>query len=507
MSTLREQIAYIRLAPLTPLHVGSGALLEPLEYVMREENGAPYLYPIDLPAWVEAQENPAELAEFFGSKSLPEIRRRIAKDVDVATFGGPPARVCSQKIFDTYRKELGSERSENQLLISPALKNPLTGSLIIPGSSIKGAIRTTVIDCLDREWGMRLKEGGDAGYTNKLKECLGGISDNAFKNLKVGDFQAGLGESLIFTAEEVRKKDNASTPKNNCETTLSLATTGAPYAVYGKIILGSHDAKKRDVALTVKHDQHGVRAWRLDELMALCTGFYGQRYLKERNDFYGLPHLSRTGEALLSMEQSLLEHSQNSMLLRIGHYSHVECMTVTNHLPKTRKTKDGQWMPFGTTRTLADGVFPFGWARLSVCSEEEYREALAAREARDRVFVEARELRVREALEARERQARARLETESRAEQERLAAEQVKAELEGLSPEERAILRLERGQANENQAVELFCKLDDMKPELVRRAAAALKAFWIAQRKWSKKECTKKQWEKVTKLKGLLGEA
>ena len=356
---------------------------------------------------------------------------------------------------------------------------------------------------------MRLNEGGDSGYTNKLKEYLGDIGENAFKNLKVGDFQAGLGESLIFTAEEVRRHPTHKKPnlKNHCETTFSLATQGSEYIMYGKIAVGSHGAGALDTALTVESKRHGrIVSWRFEEILSMCSGFYVQRFKEERDLFYTLGNLPNTAKRLQPIEPQILKHEQNSMLLRLGHYSHLQCMTVKNNNPKIKPTADGILVP-SRTRTLADGIFPFGWARLSVCSEEEYREALAAREAQDRAFVEVRERRVREIQESRERQARARLETERRVEQERRAAEQATAELEALSPEERLLLLVTRGQGNDNQVQELFGKLDAMAPDLQRRAAAALKALWISESKWSKNVCSKKQWPKVTKLKAILGEA
>ena len=116
-------------------------------------------------------------------------------------FGGSPPPV---------RSRIAS--SANQLLIDPALKNPLTGALLVPGSSIKGAIRTAVIDWLDRNWKVNLKEAMNRdprqGYKHALEELLGKVSENAFRNLKVGDFPAALGESVIVTAKEVRRRYN-----------------------------------------------------------------------------------------------------------------------------------------------------------------------------------------------------------------------------------------------------------------------------------------------------------
>ncbi len=516
MTSLSEQVAYLRLSPLTPIHVGTGDTLDPLSYVMREDDGVPRLYPIDLPAWVEAHENPAELARIFATSELPEIRRHVAAKLDPLIFGGAPATVHSRKIYEKYAHELGARDSRNQLLIDPAIANGRTGALIVPGSSIKGAIRTAVIDWIDREWGMDLKAASDSekhgqrrAYANKLEEYLGKISDNAFKNLKVGDFQAPLGDSLFVTANEVRirPKDKPPTPKHDCQVTLSLAMTGKPYALYGKVTIGSHDARGRDAALTVAHDPRR-QSWSLVELMALCRSFYGIRYIQEKQRFYSKPHLSATAKALAPVDAAIAETASEGMLVRIGHYSHVECMTVSKNAPQTRKAKDGGQLPFGTTRTLADHTYPFGWAVLRQCSEEEYRAAEARREAHDAAFLRERQNKRQIILDQKAEEERARGEEQAREEKERLAREAELAALEAMTPLERLVHLVESDKAHENQAVDLFGMLQEMEADMRVRAAAALKAYWVrGGKKWIKKECSDKQWKKVVEVKRILGES
>ncbi len=41
-----------RLEVLTPVHIGSGDVLSPLEYVIRKKNGKARLYRIDLQSWL-----------------------------------------------------------------------------------------------------------------------------------------------------------------------------------------------------------------------------------------------------------------------------------------------------------------------------------------------------------------------------------------------------------------------------------------------------------------------
>lgn len=515
MTSLSDQVAYLRLSPLTPIHVGTGDTLDPLSYIMREEDGVPRLYPVDLPSWVEAQGKPVELAQFFATSELPEIRRYVARELDPQIFGGAPATVHSREIFDKYQMELGARDSRNQLLISPAVKNGRTGALIIPGASIKGAIRTAVIDWIDQHWHMDLKGASDLDgpyrskeYTTRLKEYLGDISDNAFKNLKVGDFQAPLGDSLFVTANEVRirPKDKPPTLKNPCEVCLSLAMTGKPYALYGKVLLGRHDAGGRDAVLTVKHETRR-QSWSLEELMALCRSFYRERYDTEKQTFYSKPHLADTATALAPVDAALLKEASGGMLVRIGHYSHVECMTVTDNNPQTRKAKDGTQLPYGTTRTLADRTYPFGWAVLQECPEAEYREAEARRAEHDAAFLRERQDRRRSILERRAEEERTRREKADREEKERLAREAERAALESMTPLERLVHQAKQGTANENQVVELFGKLEELDEKTRREAASYIKAYWINHKKWSTEKGTPKQREKVLAIKRILGES
>lgn len=94
------------------------------------------------------------------------------------------------------------------------------------------------------------------------------------------------------------------------------------------------------------------------------------------------------------------------------------------------------------------------------------------------------------------------------AEAERLRKEEErrKAELEAMSPEERDIALLSDPSVTEDQVVQLFMRLDQFSEPNRKMGASALKAYWIKAGKWAKKDCSKKQWVKVQKIKAILGE-
>lgn len=216
----------IKLEILSPVHIGTGEALDPFSYVIKDEGRGPCLYFVDLPAWVEDHPDPEGLAQLFSNSPMAAVRSFISETLDTALYSRASAQIASRVIFDEYRKKLNDQH--NQLKISPALKNSYSCALLIPGSSIKGAIRTAVIDYLDRRHKLGLKQASmnddrarrerrrSYEYEDRLKTVFGSIGENAFKNLKVGDFEAYRDDSYFVTAKEISRspKKESNTPKD-----------------------------------------------------------------------------------------------------------------------------------------------------------------------------------------------------------------------------------------------------------------------------------------------------
>ena len=497
------------LEPLTPVHIGSGESLEPMDYVINSDNGKSFFHHIDLKAWVQNHPDPGDLAVFFGNRPLPAIRRRIHEEIDLDLFAGPKIRVDNQEIANLYQEELGDQESANRLLIDRAVCNPDTQSLIIPGSSIKGAIRTVIIDYLDRVMGLQLKNaaasdrgGRNTEYNRQLETYLGQIRDSVFKGLKISDCQAGMGHAQIVSAIETRQNPGKiATPKNNCMATLSFSTKDHTCFLYGKMSIG-HPQWDSKPHLTIKNEKFDY-----NRIKELCNQFFYKRFQDETSKFYTYPHLKDTAEVVNNVNSRIIDSGHDGILLRIGHYSHIECMTITNNKPFTRWDNRGNKpYPYGTTRTLANGLHPFGWVLLRLCSEEEYLNGIKKIEDHDTQILGQKAKRLKIAQEAKLEQLRLKqLEEEKRLDQERKEREQQKL-LESMSKEERELYLLEQGELNDNQIFELYGKLDSMDDNLKVRAAKLISREWKAQKRWTKKECSKKQWHKVQVLKKILGE-
>lgn len=428
---IQEKFVPVRLEFLSPVHIGSGEMLSPLEYQAVEEQSGQYsVYTIDFEGWLgslppdEAKQVAAEFSVSNQNQIWQFLRKKIDKNVFVKTKSK-----ASKNIYDKYISRLTQkDLSKNEL--APSLRNSLTSAMIVPGSSIKGAIRTAVIDHFDsgallQEYkkGRNDKEKS-LNYTVKLEKMFGKIKENAFKQLKVSDFELLLDESEFVQSVERRVKDDS---ENEMKPICEVAPISAK-PKYGKIYLGSFADNKEKVPLS---------DWTFEGLRKVCNAYYLKRFEDEYKKFYTLPHFSATKRFIDSIRDKI--NDENAILLRVGHFSHVECVTVENAEPKTRPNpKTKQPMPYGTTRTLANGVQPFGWILLHKCSYDEYERGLKQEQQAKQEYL--RQLRERKELFVQAKKSEYEEKQRDFLEKRRQAEEQERREKEEK-------LRLEREQA------------------------------------------------------------
>lgn len=496
------QTDFFRLDILTPVHIGTGEETDPMGYLMRREEGGAACHILDTNAWAADYPDPDELCAAFSGGNIPQMRSFLASRIDPNIHGIRRIRVSDDAIFREYEAKLKDQQTSNQLRISPQVSGNGRAP-IIPGSSLKGALRTAVIDWLDREQRLGLKQDLRA-YDEKLKAALGPITDNAFKQLKISDVEGWSDSTMLVEARELRRKEgNAATPKSKCEVLPGqLQEESEATVLFGKFALGALN-QVADKRLTLP----GGKSWSWVELAALVNSYLLPRLDEEIGKFYSQPHFAKALPVVEKLRQSLAAAAPGQMFLRIGHYSQVEFVTVRDNQPQTRMGKQGTPLPHGTTRTLANGQIPFGWIRLTPCTEQDYREGITRREAANHLAAARRHDR-REEVAHIKRQELAKQQEKLRQQQQAAATEaQRKAEIEALSPVERQLLFLSRGEMPEHQVVALFAGLDSMEETDRMRMAKAIKEVWQKDpKKWSKKECSNKQWEKVQQLKKILGE-
>jgi hypothetical protein len=366
---------YFKVEVLSPVHIGTGDKVDPFHYLIDDQKNCHF---VDFGTWIADHPDPDELLKQFSSGNIAQMRSYLAEKVEPALYAERSCRVVSDMVIHESHKHLGDPRSKNQLLLDPNLVGGGGGPLL-PGSSLKGAIRTAVLDWLDRSQGLRLKDCRTSKEQNeKLKPFLGDITRNSFQALKIADCEAVRNSSLIVEAREVRRNpEKDTTPKSSCEVLSSRLLGDADQAVMTtRIALGR--AGEKEPVLTLKNKE--TLDWL--QLCQLVNNYSRTRYLKEQQKFWNLSHFARTKEAMLGIEDSILNPPPGGMVFKVGHYSQIEYVTLEKNKPQTRKSK-GKNLPHGTTRTLADGIYPFGWVLITPCSEDVYQQLCAQRELRN----------------------------------------------------------------------------------------------------------------------------
>jgi len=312
------------------------------------------------------------------------------------------------------------------------------------------------------------------------------------RNMKLSDVSLDKFGSLIVEAEEYPlKEDKSPTPKGYKEVSANLCQAG----------------KKVVYPLRFSLNPFSLHGQNVDApfVIEAMYRFYVSKFKEEYSKFYSSRRAAQIRQEISPMCLEIANLKTNETLVRIGHFSHVECITLDDvRQPRTRLVK-GRAMPFGTTRTLANGLYPFGWAKLEFIDlkpesrgEEDWPFSIQELEG----DVRAKE----EAVRKSEREAEAAEKRRKQEEEKRQAEEKRMAELEGMSPEERDIEKLRDPSINEIRVVEIFGRIDEFTKENKTRVARALKEYWVSQGKWKKKDCSKKQLIKVQKTKEILGD-
>lgn len=138
----RQETYKVNAEILTPVHIGDGTELEPLEYVIREK-----FYKVNLEEWLstlsggKAEEFKRLTGKEYAQKSiLTSLRRFVKENIDIDKYTEWSVDV-SETVKRRYEERFNAP--ENQLPVSPFIRT--ANKPFLPGSSIKGAIRTAYL--------------------------------------------------------------------------------------------------------------------------------------------------------------------------------------------------------------------------------------------------------------------------------------------------------------------------------------------------------------------------
>src|SRR5690554_1860378 len=324
----------LTISTLSPVHIGCGEDYEPTNYVMRDD----CLYHFDLVSAVDAfTEQELHELDRISSERDPLLRLQsfIADRADSLVGVAYKPRPVATELYKKYRNvvgraanvEQGGRKVINTLEIARTAFNSHNQQPIIPGSSLKGAMRTAILDALNQGQSTRLKDR-NAGRELERELLKGGFAEDPLRLLKVGDARFtddknNLQPRILFENNIKRKEPTGDKPVKQL---LSLMREVLPEFNFAAF---TGDLIVQDLLGAKGGERTPVPSLKLavTDVVAACNRFYLNIFKREQKRLRERGCLSERWDTKAGEVLALLEpffKAQAGMLLRVGRHSGAE---------------------------------------------------------------------------------------------------------------------------------------------------------------------------------------
>ena len=362
-----EKPLKVRLHIISPVHIGCDDVYEPTSFVIDEKKGKLIEFdPMDFIKSLSAEDRQrftaicmqgnitsiVSLYKFISNKQIKGREIEIAREL-ISHY---------KKVKDLPTNDEKKIRQElNQFVISRTAYNPHNNFPYIPGSSLKGSLRTAYLSKLAKDKGIKGRK--DRAKDLEIELLGGSFATDPFRMVKVSDFLP-IGEVEIGIVYAINKKKKAS--KFEARGPFQILETVKEGSVFEGIINIQQPEKKSGIQEPIQEKE----------------------FLKSINDFY-IPavkeenNVTREINAGSTVDSRINEKfkgklGQTAFLLRIGRHSGAEAVTIEGNRnikimqgkgqpPKFLDHATTIWLASETSKpTTNNGLIPFGWAVMEV---------------------------------------------------------------------------------------------------------------------------------------------
>jgi CRISPR-associated protein Csm5 len=388
----------LALTPLSPIHIGCGEDFEPTNYVI--DDGI--LYGFDPSRAVLTDLQKSKLMDAANRASLQAIQRffkdnaqtfKAQADVLIPVSSGV-AQAYEQRIGRAANIEASGNAVFNQLFIERTSYTGTARQPYIPGSSFKGAVRTAIVDDLNRgqpaQYDERDRRGAVKGDMVEKRLLKGDFASSPLRLLKISDLMPANGHEparrvlygvnrkkrqVIKDGQELQPKGIAA--RKEC------------------ILHGQYRAFVADAVLPHLQAHHTGKDTPAPELrptdlrrIASQANTYNQTRLQRELavlDGRGLvnPAWKQSLEKLLAGDLGAQLRSGDAFLIRLGRYGGAESKTLSGEGVAQIKIMGAKGQPptmEGTTKTVwlaaenendQKHLLPFGWAVVEIDPKDD----------------------------------------------------------------------------------------------------------------------------------------
>lgn len=341
---------------LSPIHIGTEQEYDPSQYHIRNH----MFYQFSFENFYEdlSADEQKTFLDLVETDNLLGIRDFIAEHFrpEQANYRVP----VTERVARIYRDRYHT--LENQLLIAPFIRDPGSYQPYIPGSTLKGAVRTGVISGLGLRSGyekralqnnaknfefLLLRAQSERGNRKRNE-----IRKDPFRGIQIVDI-AGRDLPMMIGGIFNCARSRAGNSKLNM----------VSIQMWKEVLLGrlNGEAVTLQGELRYSDELFAKRAFHLKlelfDMLQMCNEFY-QTELTREMEFY-----ERNQDVLVLLEKIKREViGRGQTLLRMGRFSGVYAVTVEKYRDPRPPGRRG----WGNSRNLFAARYPMGWAKLSI---------------------------------------------------------------------------------------------------------------------------------------------
>lgn len=384
----------LALTPLSPIHIGCGEDFEPTNYVI--DDGVLYGFDPSRAVLNDLQKSKlmdaANRASLLGIQKFFKENGQIFKtqaDTLIPVSSGV-ATVYEQRVGRAANVEASGNQVFNQLFIERTMHTGRESQPYIPGSSFKGAIRTAMLDDLNRS--ARPMENCSK-TTSKLEERLfkGDFGTSPLRLLKISDLMptshTAPARRIMFGVNRKKKQ------------VIKDGKELQPKGIAARkecILHGQYRAFVADAVLPSLNPHNDSKTTPAPELRPTClqmiakqSNAYNQTRLRREMSVLdgprGLvnPAWKQSIELLMAGALGKKLNSGDAFLIRLGRYGGAESKTLSGEGVASIKIMGAKGQPptfESTTKTVwlaaeredeQKHLLPFGWAVVEIDPQED----------------------------------------------------------------------------------------------------------------------------------------
>lgn len=363
------------LETLSYIHIGSGEDYLPTNYVIDNKKLC-YFELIDL-LDLGVMKKVCAIQESQGVNQLLPIIKLFNEDAKQIKERAKYKIDVTNAFVEEYKKNLEKDSLNNDLSISRNVYDSVSGGLIIPGSSIKGAIRTAILETL-RANDNNVLELENREYEQTLLTYEKELQDR-MKMLKLEDVSFSIDKNKIIYSVNCHKHKKQVGIKTVVEAINKSARSTLEMRIFNRKYI---EHKNHDI-----NDDYYLELHVLDKIFGsfenlreVCNSFYVPIIEKELKNYKAKGYITNNNHDNLQKKIDEIKKDKDSILIRVGRYVGAESITLGCRGIEIKTKEEGEtkasvkkssesttyWLACETKpdKKKYDVYLPFGWVKL-----------------------------------------------------------------------------------------------------------------------------------------------